>query len=85
MDYFLIIFNLDFDNNVITFHLLSNYKGFKNLRCFKLFSESGAYNWGGAYIQSYDPRGGAVMFKVYLKLQKQYRIYRNEINNQNRF
>ena len=57
--YFLIILNLDFDNNATTFHLLNNYKSFKNLRGFKDFSESGAYNRGGAYIQSYGPRGGA--------------------------
>ena len=29
------------------------------MRSFKRFSQSGAYNWGGAYIKSYDFGGGA--------------------------
>ena len=43
--------------------LYSNYlaivKNINFLRSFKRFSESGAYNWGGAYIKSYDLGGGA--------------------------
>ena len=31
----------------------------KVLRSFKRFSQSGAYNWRGAYIKSYDFKGGA--------------------------
>ena len=34
-------------------------KNIKVLRGFKRFSQSGAYNWGGAYIKSYDFGGGA--------------------------
>ena len=43
--------------------LHSNYtaitKNMKFFRGFKSFSESGAYNRGGAYIKSYDLRCGA--------------------------
>ena len=31
----------------------------KVLRSFKRFSQSGAYNWGGSYIKSYDFGGVA--------------------------
>ena len=34
-------------------------KTFKFLRGYKSFSENGAYNRDGAYIKSYDLRGGA--------------------------